>query len=1152
MFAALIAVPSASAQDTTAPVLPAGAFSSSPNGNNNWRLTSPATLNLSATDDVAVAKFQYSLDGGATYIDVPVTPGPSATTAVTLSQQGNTTLRYRAVDSAGNSSRGASANTTLNQAAAAGATAVRLTSTANRSPGDLLLIDQELATIATIPTPAPASPAPNVTLTAPLAGAHAANAPVVGTATYNTIALLIDTNGPIATWATQATTLQAAATSGDTGVRLASLTGRAAGDRLQLDQGANAEAVTIASLVDPPPAAPAANVVLTSPLQKSHLSGSAAYLPQIMDGKILQSQSLTPLRTDPRLRDPSDTVSNGAGGAAPRRMTIDGEFMVPKTLPLNRLTVGKHTQTASLQDTAGNTSKYTNTFVVTTSFADLATVIDQYADNALRTTLNGAQAVGATGLRLASPIGYRAGQQLVLNTGDNQETVTISKVLSPPPTLNNATLTAAAAAGATEVRISSYTQSSVSPPTNNGPIIGQPIVLDTGANQEVVTVKRHITPLPAAPAPNVVLSAPLAKDHAAGTATNLNNVILSSPLTKAHATGAAVANPRPYISAAKATELRTLLADANTKADGGQTAAAIAALELFKQAAAGEPALVSAGQGLIAQLQGTPVDTAGTGVTVGAAEDGVQVLRTYYNPMVPVAIPGATYKVLVNGRAGGFRHQSIVDFEWMIQDLGAKTGFDVDIWDPSIGGSPGRYPAAGVSLPTSPFLDLNTLKQYKTIVFNSTVGLNASSSLNAIELANFQEYIRGGGGFIGIHGAIDAMQNVPWYMDLAGAGFTNHGSNQGGILIETESGGHVEFINADPAHTTTAAMPARWYDVEEVYNTNRNPAEMGIVHPLVYENEDSLVGQLGYGTGALHNSDMHSMVWCRNFDGGRSFSTTLGHNWTWATVTWFREMMLNAIQFTGGQEYANCVTFNEVQDLLDDAVADGDVNAAGASALNAPLASADAAYRAGDKAAAATSAKQFVAQAKRVANCGCADGGAALLELQSKGVELVNWMSGDGSAPPASKFVQDAPGTVGGSVPATLSLSLGTPATFGSFLPGVGQTYTAGTTANVISSAGDALLSVSDPSATATGRLVNGAFSLAAPVRARATSARGTGSAFAAVGGSSSPTSLLTYSGPASNDSVTLSFEQAIGANEALRTGSYSKSLTFTLSTTTP
>ena len=37
-----------------------------------------------------------------------------------------------------------------------------------------------------------------------------------------------------------------------------------------------------------------------------------------------------------------------------------------------------------------------------------------------------------------------------------------------------------------------------------------------------------------------------------------------------------------------------------------------------------------------------------------------------------------------------------------------------------------------------------------------------------------------------------------------------------------------------------------------------------------------------------------------------------------------------------------------------------------------------------------------------------------------------------------------------------------------------------------------------------------------------------------------------------SNDAVTLGFRQAIGANDALRTGTYSKTLTFTLSTTTP
>ena len=132
-------------------------------------------------------------------------------------------------------------------------------------------------------------------------------------------------------------------------------------------------------------------------------------------------------------------------------------------------------------------------------------------------------------------------------------------------------------------------------------------------------------------------------------------------------------------------------------------------------------------------------------------------------------------------------------------------------------------------------------------------------------------------------------------------------------------------------------------------------------------------------------------------------------------------------------------------------------------------------------------------------------------------------------------------------MPATLSLTLGAPATFGTFTPGVAREYTASTTANVISTAGDATLSVADPSANATGRLVNGAFSLPQALQANAN-----GSAYAPVGGSASPTALLSYTAPVSNSAVTIGFKQAIGANDALRTGAYSKTLTFTLSTTTP
>jgi hypothetical protein len=165
--------------------------------------------------------------------------------------------------------------------------------------------------------------------------------------------------------------------------------------------------------------------------------------------------------------------------------------------------------------------------------------------------------------------------------------------------------------------------------------------------------------------------------------------------------------------------------------------------------------------------------------------------------------------------------------------------------------------------------------------------------------------------------------------------------------------------------------------------------------------------------------------------------------------------------------------------------------------------------------------------------------------------------AGDGTLLSTSKVVVDkgdqarldlcTPSQAGGTVPATLSLTLGGAPTFGAFTPGIAKDYTASTTANVISTAGDALLSVADPSSTATGHLVNGTFSLPSVLQAAAN-----GGAFAAVGGSAAPTALLTYDGPKSNDQVTLNFKQSIGASDALRTGTYAKTLTFTLSTTNP
>ncbi|MDA0183242.1 M14 family zinc carboxypeptidase [Solirubrobacter phytolaccae] len=162
-----------------------------------------------------------------------------------------------------------------------------------------------------------------------------------------------------------------------------------------------------------------------------------------------------------------------------------------------------------------------------------------------------------------------------------------------------------------------------------------------------------------------------------------------------------------------------------------------------------------------------------------------------------------------------------------------------------------------------------------------------------------------------------------------------------------------------------------------------------------------------------------------------------------------------------------------------------------------------------------------------------------VLTFSAPGAYTVKWIAKDmkGNVSPVKSqrllvAADDADGTVGGSVPATLALTLGAPASFAPFVPGVAREYTATTEATVTSTAGDATLTVADPSATNTGKLVNGAFALPQSLQGLGT--------------------VKTWTGPTSSEKVPVTFKQAIAATDALRTGTYSKTLTFTLSTNNP
>src|SRR5205823_6561813 len=112
----------------------------------------------------------------------------------------------------------------------------------------------------------------------------------------------------------------------------------------------------------------------------------------------------------------------------------------------------------------------------------------------------------------------------------------------------------------------------------------------------------------------------------------------------------------------------------------------------------------------------------------------------------------ATFAVLVFSKTAGFRHDSIPAGTAAIRQLGQQLGFSVEASED-----------AGI------FADAS-LTKYKAVIFLSTTG----DVLNDSQQAAFERYIRGGGGFVGVHSATDTEYDWPFYGALVGAYFAGH------------------------------------------------------------------------------------------------------------------------------------------------------------------------------------------------------------------------------------------------------------------------------------------------------------------------------------------------------------------------------------------
>lgn len=380
------------------------------------------------------------------------------------------------------------------------------------------------------------------------------------------------------------------------------------------------------------------------------------------------------------------------------------------------------------------------------------------------------------------------------------------------------------------------------------------------------------------------------------------------------------------------------------------------------------------------RLLGTFAGLAALVLGFGAASAGAAGTVPDSLPDSAAAAPAAAgeYKVLVVGKTLGFRHSHIDETTHAVIDMGRESGFTVDVWDPpnSSGGwwGPGSPGQPDLTMSSTPFTSAENLSQYATIIFASPVDNTNSMNpatprlLNDSELAAFQGYIRGGGGYVGLHAATDTMHSVPWYSKLSGGGarFVNHPAQQTATM-------RVE----DPTHPSTAHLPRTWVRFDEWYNFSANPRDS--VRVLLTLDESTY-------TGGRMGAD-HPISWCQNFEGGRSWYEGAGHVDSSYSDPVFLEHLKGGIEWTAGKVSGggDCVTFAEVKGLLG-AADDGSVRTQKLTAqLEERLAAAEAAAKAGDRDAAL--------QALRTAQ-GKANGLIDQHEISGKIADLMQWQEG--------------------------------------------------------------------------------------------------------------------------------------------------------------
>lgn len=219
----------------------------------------------------------------------------------------------------------------------------------------------------------------------------------------------------------------------------------------------------------------------------------------------------------------------------------------------------------------------------------------------------------------------------------------------------------------------------------------------------------------------------------------------------------------------------------------------------------------------------------------------------------------AEKKVLIFSKTEAFRHESIESGIEAIKKLGVANDFTV------------------VATENAEDFNENNLKDFMAVVFLNTTG----NVLDQVQQSQMERFIQAGGGYVGIHSATDTEYGWPWYGKLAGAYFDSHPMNP------NVQEGEVKVIQ--PNHAATDSLPVTWTVADEWYNYKAiDPTNQVLI----------TVDETTYEGGT--NGTNHPIAWYKEYDGGRSFYTGMGHTNEQFSDSKFLSHLLGGIKYAIG------------------------------------------------------------------------------------------------------------------------------------------------------------------------------------------------------------------------------------------------------------